>query len=287
MSSIRVAVIGGSGLYEMSGFELIEEKELQTPFGAPSDKIVIGRLEGVEIAFLPRHGKGHFILPSEINYRANIWALKKLGAEFIIASAACGSLREDIHPGDIVIIDQFIDRTKRRIDTFMGEGIVGHLVFADPICPNLAEVLYQSAKDLGLRVHKGGTYVCIEGPSFSTRAESRLYQSWGADVIGMTNLTEAKLAKEAELCYASIALCTDYDCWRQTGEVVTIEQVLEVMRQNIENCQKIIRQAVKNLPKERTCPCPKIMENAIITAQEKIPEKIKKDLEIIVGKYLK
>ena len=287
MSSIRVAVIGGSGLYEMSGFELIEEKELQTPFGAPSDKIVIGRLEGVEIAFLPRHGKGHFILPSEINYRANIWALKKLGAEFIIASAACGSLREDIHPGDIVIIDQFIDRTKRRIDTFMGEGIVGHLVFADPICPNLAEVLYQSAKDLGLRVHKGGTYVCIEGPSFSTRAESRLYQSWGADVIGMTNLTEAKLAKEAELCYASIALCTDYDCWRQTGEVVTIEQVLEVMRKNIENCQKIIRQAVKNLPKERTCPCPKIMENAIITAQEKIPEKIKKDLEIIVGKYLK
>ena len=287
MSSIRVAVIGGSGLYEMSGFELIEEKELQTPFGDPSDKIVIGRLEGVEIAFLPRHGKGHFILPSEINYRANIWALKKLGAEFIIASAACGSLREDIHPGDIVIIDQFIDRTKRRIDTFMGEGIVGHLVFADPICPNLAEVLYQSAKDLGLRVHKGGTYVCIEGPSFSTRAESRLYQSWGADVIGMTNLTEAKLAKEAELCYASIALCTDYDCWRQTGEVVTIEQVLEVMRQNIENCQKIIRQAVKNLPKERTCPCPKIMENAIITAQEKIPEKIKKDLEIIVGKYLK
>ena len=213
MSSIRVAVIGGSGLYEMSGFELIEEKKLQTPFGAPSDKIVIGRLEGVEIAFLPRHGKGHFILPSEINYRANIWALKKLGAEFIIASAACGSLREDIHPGDIVIIDQFIDRTKRRIDTFMGEGIVGHLVFADPICPNLAEVLYQSAKDLGLRVHKGGTYVCIEGPSFSTRAESRLYQSWGADVIGMTNLTEAKLAKEAELCYASIALCTDYDCW--------------------------------------------------------------------------
>ena len=287
MSSIRVAVIGGSGLYEMSGFELIEEKELQTPFGVPSDKIVIGRLEGVEIAFLPRHGKGHFILPSEINYRANIWALKKLGAEFIIASAACGSLREDIHPGDIVIIDQFIDRTKRRIDTFMGEGIVGHLVFADPICPNLAEVLYQSAKDLGLRVHKGGTYVCIEGPSFSTRAESRLYQSWGADVIGMTNLTEAKLAKEAELCYASIALCTDYDCWRQTGEVVTIEQVLEVMRKNIENCQKIIRQAVKNLPKERTCPCPKIMENAIITAQEKIPEKIKKDLEIIVGKYLK
>ena len=182
MSSIRVAVIGGSGLYEMSGFELIEEKELQTPFGAPSDKIVIGRLEGVEIAFLPRHGKGHSILPSEINYRANIWALKKLGAEFIIASAACGSLREDIHPGDIVIIDQFIDRTKRRIDTFMGEGIVGHLVFADPICPNLAEVLYQSAKDLGLRVHKGGTYVCIEGPSFSTRAESRLYQSWGQNL---------------------------------------------------------------------------------------------------------
>jgi len=284
--SVRVGVIGGSGLYEMKGFKKTKEISIKTPFGKTSDKLVIGELDKVIIAFLPRHGKGHFILPSEINYRANIWAMKKLGVQFIIASAACGSLREDIHPGEIVIIDQFIDRTKNRIDTFMGKGMVGHLVFADPICPNLSQILYDSAKSLNLKVHKGGTYVCIEGPSFSTRAESHLYRSWKADVVGMTNLTEAKLAKEAEICYATLALCTDYDCWRESGESVTIDAVLKVMNQNIENCQKIIKDTMHRLPQTRTCQCPDAMKNAVITAKNKIPKKLKKDLKIIIGKYL-
>ena len=284
--AVRVGVIGGSGLYEMNGFKKTREISIKTPFGKPSDKIIIGELEKVQIAFLPRHGKGHFILPGEINYRANIWAMKKLGVEFIIASAACGSLREDIHPGEIVLIDQFIDRTKNRIDTFMGKGIVGHLVFADPICPELARILYDSTKALNLKVHKGGAYVCIEGPSFSTKAESHMYRSWKADVVGMTNLTEAKLAKEAEICYATLALCTDYDCWRESGEHVTIDAVLKVMSQNIENCQKIIKQAMHNLPKKRICFCANAMKNAVITAKNKIPAKLKKDLKIIIGKYL-
>jgi len=281
-----IGVIGGSGLYEMPGFEKSRELEVKTRFGNPSDKIMLGTLEGVKMAFLPRHGRGHFILPSEVNYRANIWALKKLGAEFIIASAACGSLREDIHPGDIVIVDQFIDRTKRRIDTFMGNGIVGHLVFAEPICKSLARIVYESSVELGLKTHKTGTYVCIEGPSFSTRAESRLYQNWGADVVGMTNLTEAKLAREAEICYATIALCTDYDCWREACESVTIEEVLRVMNQNIQNCQKIIKLASRKIPEKRNCACPEAMKNAVITAREKIPAQLKKELKIIIGKYL-
>jgi len=281
-----VGVIGGSGLYEMPGFSKSRELSVKTPFGNPSDKIVVGTLDGVKMAFLPRHGRGHFILPSEINYRANIWALKKLGVEFIIASAACGSLREEIHPGDIVIIDQFIDRTKCRIDTFMGNGIVGHLVFADPVCKCLAEILFQSSLELGLKTHAGGTYVCIEGPSFSSRAESRVYRQWGADVVGMTNLTEAKLAREAEICYATIALCTDYDCWRESEASVTIEEVLKVMNQNIQNCQKIIKLASGRIPKKRSCACSQAMKNAVITAREKIPSQLKKDLKIIVGKYL-
>ena len=281
-----IGVVGGSGLYAMSGFQKSREVAIKTPFGNPSDKIVIGKLNSVKMAFLPRHGRGHFILPSEINYRANIWALKKLGAEYIIASAACGSLREDIHPGDIVIIDQFINRTRLRKDTFMGDGIVGHLVFADPICKSLADVLYEASVELGIRTHRKGAYVCIEGPSFSSRAESKAYQKWGADVVGMTNLTEAKLAREAEICYASIALCTDYDCWRESCESVTIEEVLKVMNKNIENCQKIIKLASQKLPKIRNCGCEDAMKNAIITSQDKIPAKIKKDLKIIVGKYL-
>jgi len=286
MAEIVAGVIGGSGLYEMPGFEKSRELEIKTPFGPPSDKIVVGKLDGVRMAFLPRHGRGHFILPGEINYRANIWAMKKLGAEFIIASAACGSLREDIHPGNIVIIDQFIDRTRLRIDTFMGNGIVGHLVFAKPVCACLAEVLCRASTSLGIRTHKSGTYICIEGPSFSTKAESKAYQKWGADVIGMTNITEAKLAREAEICYATIALCTDYDCWRESGESVTIEEVLKVMNKNIENCQKIIKAATRLLPQKRDCGCPSAMKDAIITARNKIPAKTKSDLKIIVGKYL-
>jgi len=285
MTERLVGVIGGSGLYEMPGFKFSQEMEVKTPFGKPSGKITIGKLSGVKMAFLPRHGRGHIILPSEINYRANIWALKKLGVEFIIASAACGSLSEKIHPGDIVIIDQFIDRTKHRIDTFMGNGIVGHPAFADPICPALSQVLYQASKSLGIKTHQAGTYVCIEGPSFSTRAESHLYRQWKAEVVGMTNLTEAKLAREAEICYASIALCTDYDCWRDTWASVTIELVLRVMSQNIKNCQKIIKAAVNKLPKTRTCVCARAMKNAVITDPEKIPPQLKKDLKIIIGKY--
>jgi len=286
MAERLIAVIGGSGLYEMPGFSKSEEILVKTPFGKPSDKIVLGKLDGAAMAFLPRHGRGHFLLPSEINYRANIWALKKLGAEFIIASAACGSLKEDIHPGEVVVIDQFIDRTRQRIDTFMGEGVVGHLVFADPICRCLAETLYSCATELGIRAHRKGTYVCIEGPSFSTRAESRAYRSWGAHVVGMTNLTEARLAREAEICYASVALCTDYDCWRESCEPVTIEEVLKVMSKNVDNCRKIIKLAGKKIPKKTNCSCPQAMKDAVITSRDKIPAKTRKDLKIIIGKYL-
>jgi 5'-methylthioadenosine phosphorylase len=286
MAERLVGVIGGSGLYEMPGFKLARELEVKTPFGPPSDKIVLGKLAGVNLAFLPRHGRGHFILPSEINYRANIWALKSLGAEFIFASAACGSLSENIHPGDIVIVDQFIDRTRRRVDTFFGNGAVGHLVFADPVCQNLAQLLFEAADKLGLAVHRAGTYVCIEGPAFSTRAESTLYRQWKADVVGMTNLTEAKLAREAEICYATIALCTDYDCWNHAVESVTIEAVLKVMKQNVSNCQKIIKAAIPQLPKVRSCSCADAMKNAVITDPQKIPAQTKKDLRIIIGKYL-
>ncbi len=286
MAERLVGVIGGSGLYEMPGFKLARELEVKTPFGPPSDKIVLGKLAGAKMAFLPRHGRGHFLLPSEINYRANIWALKSLGAEFIFASAACGSLSENIHPGDIVIVDQFIDRTRRRVDTFFGNGVVGHLVFADPVCSNLAQLLFDTADQLGLRCHRAGTYVCIEGPAFSTRAESMLYRQWKADVVGMTNLTEAKLAREAEICYATIALCTDYDCWNHSAESVTIEAVLKVMKQNVANCQKLIKAVIPQLPKARTCSCASAMKNAVITDPPKIPAQTKKDLKIIIGKYL-
>jgi len=286
MSERIVGVIGGSGLYEMPGFKLAHEVSINTPFGKPSDKIVVGELSGVKMAFLPRHGRGHFIIPSQINYRANIYALKKLGCEFIIASAACGSLSNKIHPGDIVIVDQFIDRTKHRIDSFFGNGIVAHTLFSDPVCQNLAQILYDTAFKLGLRVHRAGTYVCIEGPAFSTRAESYLYREWNADVVGMTNLTEAKLAREAEICYATIALCTDYDCWKKTEAPFSIDKILQIMHQNTDNWKKIIKEALPHLPKARTCFCKDALKNAIITDPKKIPPKIKKDLKIIIGKYI-
>jgi 5'-methylthioadenosine phosphorylase len=256
----------------------------------PSSDLIIGTIAGragqeVRMVYLQRHGTGHTILPSEINFRANMWAMKKLGVEYIMASGTCGSFKESIRPGDIVIIDQFIDRTYRRIPTFMGEGVVGHMVFADPICPDLAKVLYRAAKKVKARVHKGGTYVCIEGPAFSTRAESNLYRSWGADVVGMTNLTEARLAREAEICYASIALCTDYDCWHQSEEDVTIDAVLKVMKKNIETCKKIIRESVKMLPEKRTCLCVNAMRDAIITDPEMITAKKRKDLYFLIDKY--
>ncbi len=287
MEPVKIGVIGGSGLYDMEELTVEEETAMDTPFGEPSDKFIIGSLSGTMVAFLPRHGKGHRIPPSNINYRANIWAMKKLGVERIMASGACGSFKEELAPGHIVIVDQFIDRTRNRIGTFTGPGLVAHTLFADPVCPDLAQVLYDSAEAVGTPVHKGGTYVCMEGPQFSTRAESWLYKSWGADVIGMTNLTEAKLAREAEICYGSIALVTDFDCWRESDDDVTIEAVLQVMNKNVDTFRNIIKQAVPGLSAERTCACKNAMEYAVITSQDAIPDKMKKDLDLVLGKYLK
>ncbi|OGL42090.1 MAG: methylthioadenosine phosphorylase [Candidatus Schekmanbacteria bacterium RIFCSPHIGHO2_02_FULL_38_11] len=282
----KIGVIGGSGLYEMKDLKEVKEAEVKTPFGKPSDKYIMGELDGKEMVFLPRHGKGHRILPHEINFRANIYGMKKLGVEWIISVSAVGSMKKEIRPGDIVIPDQFYDRTKTRISTFFGNGIAGHIQFADPICDELACILYSSAKEAGARVHKGGTYICIEGPQFSTRGESLIYRKWGVDVIGMTNIPEAKLAREAEICYGTIALATDYDCWHEEEEDVTIDAVLEIIRKNVKMAQSIIRNAVKKIKPHRKCSCPESLKYAIITAKDKIPAKIKKDLKQIFGKYL-
>ncbi len=282
---MRVGIIGGSGLYEISGLEIIEEKDIETPFGKPSDRYLLGRLGEVEVIFLPRHGKGHRILPSEINYRANIFGFKLLGAERIISVSAVGSLKEDIHPLDVVIPDQFFDRTKRRIDTFFGEGIAVHIGVADPVCPVLSDHLYESCQACGARVHKGGTYVCIEGPSFSTRAESRFYRTLGFDIIGMTNITEAKLAREAEICYATLAMVTDYDVWKE--EDVDIQMVVENLQKNAEMAKKIISHLIHNLPEERSCPCPHALKDAIITDPQLIPSSLKEKLKPLLAPYLK
>ncbi len=282
---MRVGIIGGSGLYEISGLEIIEEKDIETPFGKPSDRYLLGRLGEVEVIFLPRHGKGHRILPSEINYRANIFGFKLLGAERIISVSAVGSLKEDIHPLDVVIPDQFFDRTKRRIDTFFGEGIAVHIGVADPVCPVLSDHLYESCQACGAQVHKGGTYVCIEGPSFSTRAESRFYRTLGFDIIGMTNITEAKLAREAEICYATLAMVTDYDVWKE--EDVDIQMVVENLQKNAEMAKKIISHLIHNLPEERSCPCPHALKDAIITDPQLIPSSLKEKLKPLLAPYLK
>lgn len=282
----KIGVIGGSGLYEMEDLKKVKEVEVKTPFGKPSDKYILGELEGKEMVFLPRHGRGHRILPHEINFRANIYGMKKLGVEWIISVSAVGSMKKEIRPGDIVIPDQFYDRTKSRISTFFGNGIAGHIQFADPVCDKLAVILYSSAKEAGARVHKGGTYICIEGPQFSTRGESLIYRKWEVNVIGMTNIPEAKLAREAEICYGTIALATDYDCWHEEEEDVTIDAVLEIIRKNVKMAQNIIRNAVKKIKPQRECGCPESLKYAIITARNKIPAKIKKDLKLIFGKYL-
>ncbi len=286
MTQCKIGVFGGSGLYQIDDLVVEQTLAISTPFGEPSDEFIIGSLNGVNIAFLPRHGRGHRILPSEINYRANVWAMKSLGVEFIIASGACGSFKEELAPGHIVIIDQFLDRTRHRHDTFMGEGIVGHVMFGDPICPDLAGVLHDAAQKVDATVHKGGTYVCMEGPAFSTRAESKVYRSWDMSVIGMTNLSEARLCREAEICYASMALVTDYDSWREAEHDVTVEMILAVMQKNVDTFRKIIKQAVKALPEKRTCECTTAMQYALLTDPASIPEKVKLDLEIILGKYL-
>jgi 5'-methylthioadenosine phosphorylase len=286
MTDKLVGVIGGSGLYEMKGLEVLEKIKLDTPFGEPSDEYILGTVEGIRMVFLPRHGKGHRLLPTELNYRANIYGMKKLGVEWIISVSAVGSMRENIRPGDILIPNQFFDRTSKRVSTFFGNGIVAHVAFADPVCPQLSSILFSVGKELGASMHMGGTYICMEGPQFSTRAESNIYRIWGVDVIGMTNIPEAKLAREAEICYATMALITDYDCWHEHEEDVTIEAVLEIMNKNTEMAQKIIKETVKKIPGERDCICTTALKDAILTPPEYIPEQIKKDLDIIIGKYL-
>ena len=287
MKDEAIGIIGGSGLYELEGMKNVREERVSTPFGDPSDAYIVGELSGRKMVFLPRHGRGHRLLPGELNYRANIWGMKKLGVGRIIAVAACGSMREDIHPGHLVVPDQFIDLSKNRVTTFFGDGIVAHLVYADPVCSELSHVVYEAGVSVGAVMHMGGTYLNMEGPQFSTRAESRVYQSWGVSVIGMTNAPEAKLAREAEICYSTLALSTDYDCWHETEDDVTIETVLEVMRANIVKSKKVIAEAVKSIPKERKCGCADALKNAIITDPNTIPAKTKKRLELIIGKYIK
>ena len=286
MAENIIGVIGGSGLYELEGLGGVGRVRLETPFGAPSDEFITGVLDGVRMVFLPRHGRGHRLLPSEVNYRANIYGMKKLGVERIISVSAVGSLREEIVPGHIVIPDQFIDRTKGvRKDTFFGNGVVAHAGFADPVCPCLSDTLEKAAREAGATVHKGGTYVCMEGPAFSTRAESFLYRDLKASIIGMTNLTEAKLAREAEICYGIIALSTDYDCWHTSHDDVTVEAIIKIIHQNVAMAKNIIRLAVGGIAEERSCSCASAMQYAVITDRKVISEKVKADLDILVGKY--
>ncbi len=281
-----LGIIGGSGLYELEGLENVAQREVETPFGAPSDAVVCGRLGDVDIAFLPRHGRGHRILPSEINFRANIYALKTLGVEFLVSVGAVGSLRRELEPGHVVVPDQFIDRTAGRIGTFFGEGVVAHVSLADPVCAGLAGAVEAAAGEAGGKVHRGGTYICMEGPQFSTRAESHLYRQWGADIIGMTNWQEAKLAREAEMCFASMALVTDYDCWNEEEGDVAIEDVLRILQENADLARRAVASVSRRLP-TRACGCGRALENAIITAPELIPAPVRARLEPIIGKYMK
>lgn len=287
MQQAEIGIMGGSGLYSMPGLTDIREVTVQTPFGEPSDAYVLGTLEGRKVAFLARHGRGHRILPSEINFRANIYGMKDLGVERILSLSAVGSLKEEHKPTDFVIPDQFIDRTIHRISTFFGHGIVAHVAFGDPICPEAAAAFTQSCKDIGVVGKAGGTYICMEGPQFSTRAESNLYRSWGADVIGMTNLQEAKLAREAELCYVTVAMVTDYDCWHPHHDSVTVDQIVAVLIKNAENAARVVRQTIEAMPTGRSCKCGAALAHALLTDPKKIPAATKKKLKLIIGKYVK
>ena len=282
----RLGIIGGSGLYQMEVLKEVREVAVSTPFGAPSGKLVLGNLEGVPVAFLARHGRGHTLLPSEINYRANVFAMKKLGVERIISVSAVGSMKEEIAPGHVVIPNQFYDLTKGRKSSFFGGGIVAHVSLADPICPEISAILFESAGVQGATLHRGGTYLCMEGPQFSTRAESEIHRGWGVDVIGMTNVTEAKLAREAEICYATIALATDYDCWHVAEEAVTVEMVIKILQENVALSKKIIQEAARRMTFDGKCPCPSALRSAIMTAPQAIPQKVKKALGPIIGKYI-
>lgn len=281
-----VGIIGGSGLYQMEGVRVTGEKTVETPFGRPSDAIILGELCGIEVAFLPRHGRGHKILPNEINYRANIFAMKTLGVDQIISVSAVGSMKEAIKPGHLVIVDQFVDRTKCRADTFFGEGVAVHASFADPVCSRLGTAAVKAARAAGVPVHDGGTYVCIEGPMFSSRAESKLYRSWGVDVIGMTNYQEAKLAREAEICYATIALSTDYDCWHVEEGPVDVAMVVKTLQENVEKAQKTIALMLPEIKDGHDCQCHSALEHAIITDRGAITDNVKNKLGPIIGKYL-
>ena len=285
MDNVSIGIIGGSGLYQMK--ELTDQRcvRVETPFGSPSDDLHIGTLSGKRVAFLPRHGRGHRLLPSEIPYLANIYALRQIGVEHLISVSAVGSMREEIAPGHICLPDQFIDLTKDRPRTFFGGGVVGHIPFDKPVCADLADVLHRAGNKAGAAMHVGGTYVCIEGPQFSTRAESNLYRSWGVDVIGMTNLPEARLAREAEICFATLALATDYDCWHETEEV-SVEQILKIINRNVSLAQEIIRRAVQMLPAERACPCGSALQHAIITDRAAISEEARRRLDLLIGRHL-
>jgi 5'-methylthioadenosine phosphorylase len=286
LEKISIGIIGGSGLYQMAGLTGIEETKVETPFGVPSDNLITGMLEGKRVAFLARHGRGHRILPSELNFRANIYAMKKIGVERILSASAVGSLKEEHKPLDIVIPEQFFDRTRGRISTFFGGGLAVHVSFAHPVCGYLGDRILAAGKNVGVNVKRGGTYLCMEGPAFSTVAESNVYRSWGMDIIGMTNLQEAKLAREAEICYATIALVTDYDCWHPSHDAVTVDQVIAVLNQNSENAQRLIRETVRLLDEKRPCKCGLALQSAILTDRSKVPSATKEKLKLLIQKYI-
>ena len=284
----EIGIIGGSGLYQMDGLNVLFERTVETPFGEPSDPFVIGEFNGTRVAFLSRHGRGHRKTPSELNYRANIYGMKVLGVQTILSASAVGSMKPEYQPTDIVFPHQFIDRTRHREDTFFGNGIVGHVTFADPICAGVSFLMGDVAREAVARVHMGGIYICIEGPQFSTRAESNLYRSWNVDVIGMTNLQEAKLAREAEICYATMALVTDYDCWHEEHDDVSVDQVMSYLRANAEMAQRILRESISRVvSRKRDCACVSALQYAIVTDPSLIPPKVKDDLAPIIGKYIK
>jgi len=287
LAQAEIGIIGGSGLYSMPGLSNVEEVHERTPFGDPSDAYVLGTLENRKVAFLARHGRGHRILPTELNFRANIYGFKQLGVERIVSLSAVGSLKEEHKPLDFVIPDQFFDRTRHRVDTFFGEGVVAHVSFADPVCPELAKVVQAACARAGITAKRGGTYLCMEGPQFSTKAESNLYRTWGMDVIGMTNLQEAKLAREAEICYLTVAMVTDYDCWHPHHESVTVDQIVTVLIKNAENACRVVQESVAVMPTGRACKCSSALAHAIITERDKIPPATREKLKLILGKYLR
>ncbi len=283
---VTVGVIGGSGLYDIEGLTSTRSIRVRTPFGAPSDAITVGSLEGIRVAFLSRHGRGHLLNPSGINYRANIFALKSLGVSHVISVSAVGSMKESIRPGDVVVPDQFIDLTKRRVSTFFDHGVVAHVAFGEPVCAELRQALLSAGEKVGAKMHRSGTYLCMEGPQFSTKAESRLYRQWGVDVIGMTNMPEAKLAREAELCYATLALATDYDCWHETEEAVTVEAVLATLHRNVALAKHLLRSVMPFFANPIDCPCHRALDNAILTAPNRIPPAVRKKLAVLMGRAL-